>query len=1351
MCIVFLLMKTRKSQLILILAVLGLTVYNILPTIFYYTKPLSESVSAIQAEETAQQIAGRVSRMEQDSIEWLSSYCKLVGVNPLSISSRGPNLLSLRCAKLEEIALLKQFLPRAAALVSFGPSQLMPLVSPNDPKELLIERKVGPSLDGLFEFVPKGSAKYHTLVQERAAAIRACLASPSPVQTQILSLDKDMSKTVREETLLSIAASISEIAEIHAKDPKFAKRIAGRYTPAKGIQSFLDASASLRDELKRDNFFERKQLQLAAAEKFIKTHKALFTATERNPIFNDVTVDLERERLVLKLHSDLAGVKDPVIEQRVWAEIAYISRETNEEIVRAADGLVIALHELPQTTGILCLKLDALADRQVEVVKQTLQTLWHPKHPDLKDLPIVSSEEYGLLSAAQKPICVVVSAERGALRVAVHGLERIARGYEGSTESASAQTLKSDAAALGELLWQHGFGKVSETLFEHPNFFAPVLTATRETFHTYGDRKSAWLELSTYGQRLFALNQIETKQHDELLKWEDEYRTAQVSMDPAIRFQVPKPTRSPFWNNVVLSVRKMVRGDERKILRWGLDLSGGKTVQIELRDKENHLVSDEHAIKQGINELFERVNKMGVSDVSIRQVGSHIALDFPGSQPLSAQELISASSMTFHVVNERFTSVTAQRFLQEVWNEAVAYRQTDPESIQKIAYRQLHVGPQTESARYLLQDGLKLAPPDSTSSQTKFDDAFSKVVLVRNAKENPLLIVFSAHALEGIDLDNIHANYDPSKGNYLSFEVKKGSQDRLFAWTSRFSKERIAGTSYDLGGGHGWRMAVLLNGTTISAPSLESPLKDSASISGHFSMREVTQLVNDLKAGSLSFTPKILSEKNVSPELGQHDRLQGIAATLAALVLVVGAMVLYYRFAGVVASIAVLFNLLILWAVLQNLGASLSLAGLAGVILTVGMAVDANVLVFERMKEEFAISGRLASAIQAGYKKAFSAIVDSNITTIIAALILLNFDAGPIKAFAVSMIIGIGSSMFTALFMTRFYFEGWVQNGKHTKLSMAHWFGRTRWDVLKRAKGAFACAVVVIVAGTGCLFMQRGHLFGMDFTGGYALSLELDGSRTKNPAGDVGKALLAAGLGSSDFHIREHDPKTHLQVFFKQNVPNATPEWIVGAIRNAGLELTPTSAKNLGEHWTAMSGQLSESMRNHALLGLGLAFVAIFIYIAIRFESKYALAATGCLLHDVLITLGCMGLLALCGVPIQIDLNTIAALMTIIGYSLNDTIIIFDRIREDAQLFPHKPLNEIVNRSVNSTLSRTVITSGTTLLVVLALLLFGGASVFNFALVMTIGIVFGTLSSWFIACPLMLFFHRKETHVESLS
>ena len=575
--------------------------------------------------------------------------------------------------------------------------------------------------------------------------------------------------------------------------------------------------------------------------------------------------------------------------------------------------------------------------------------------------------------------------------------------------------------------------------------------------------------------------------------------------------------------------------------------------------------------------------------------------------------------------------------------------------------------------------------------------------------------------------------------------------------------------------GRGWRMAVVLNDTVINAPTLDSPLRDSAMISGSFSQNEVQRLSSDLKAGSLSFTPHILSEKNVSPELGKTDRTKGIVATFVALILVIACMLSYYRFAGVVASVAVLFNLLIMWAVLQNLGATLTLAGIAGIILTVGMSIDANVLVFERIKEEFAITNRIASAIDAGYKKAFSAIVDSNITTIIAALILLNFDAGPIKSFAMNLIIGIVSSMFTALFLTRFYFTGWAQNPKNKVLKMAHWIKSTRFDFLKYTKPAFATALMIIVAGMYLVFFRSSTILGLDFTGGYSLNLELPEKGEKNYIESVESALLAKGAESRDFQIRAMNPSNHLRILFAENMEqkgkpffgmpleieseeaayayqkNPRISWMVDALKDANIELSQNTLSHLHSDWTAISGQMSDTMRNSAIFGFLLSFVGIFVYLAFRFEYKFAAAALLCLVHDVLITLALMGLCHVFGVPVQIDLITIAALMTAVGYSLNDTIIIFDRIREEMRLNERRSLKETVNYALNFTLSRTTITSGSTFLVLVALLLLGGSSIFGFALVMTIGVIFGTLSSWFIAAPLMLYFHRREELVAQTS
>lgn len=1420
--------KKRKMHFALILTVIALTLYNILPTLFFYTKPLGSPISKETAERIAADIAERVDHIEGDSLEWLQSYCTLLNIHPQSIAtlSDSPDVIRLQFAKSEEAQTLRKLLPRAGFLIPFMPAQLSVASASDNAKEVLVQRRIGLRLTPLlkdktlFQYIPKYegselSSSYRSFIQERLSAVVQSLSSPAEIEPN--------------DPFSALASSILEIATLYPNRPEFAQRLATRMGKTVDLKQLMAHFTNARDALKKEKSsletssekyrsIESRELKFAAAEAFLKKHPGLFAAepligsferdrfdlSKSNPFFHELSIDWEKNRAILHLQPDVASLlaqgtaeEKQLAEQLLIDEAAKIARTTHEEITPSPEGYVIALQQTPELSGLLALNLDKIAHQQATSILRAIRAEWQPSHPDLRDLPIVTTAEYEGLSLPQKSLCLVIQTpiaeanisgelQADSLYVVAKGIGHILRSYEGAAQSPEAVGFFKDFQALAELLFRHGFVGFAnprgseDYIFEHKHFFAPLLAATREEFKVFGTKRSAFLELSTVEQRILTTNKIETRIHEDLLKWSDEYRASQVNLHSIARFDVPKPTRSIFWNNLKLTMRKLWRGDERKILRWGLDLSGGKSVQIELRDQNNQVVKDEADLKQGINELFNRVNKMGVSDVSIRRIGHHICLDFPGSQALSATELVKASSMFFHVVNEKFgpsnpaLAAATDRFLQEVWNEATVLRRQDPESIEWIAYRHLYSEAPSEAAKTLLENGLSLADPHTASAGKELDETLSKVALIRemgpSRQTHPLLIVFHNYALEGSNLDNIRSNYDPSKGNFLSFDVRgNAARSALFSWTSLFSKERVLGTNREAyAPGRGWRMAVLLNGSVISSPTLESPLQSNASISGSFTQREIQQLVSDLKAGSLTFAPKILSEKNISPQLGKSDRAKGIAATIGALILVIASMIVYYRFAGLIASIAVLFNLLILWAVLQNLGASLSLAGIAGVILTVGMAVDANVLVFERMKEELAHSGRIASAIRAGYEKAFSAIVDSNVTTIIAALILLNFDAGPIKAFAVAMIIGIASSMFTALYMTKFYFTEWLRNPRHTNLSMSNWIRASHFDFLKRARHAFLTAGIIIVAGGALLIANRSTLFGMDFTGGYALSLELEASSAHNAAQRLEQALLAKGASAQDFQIRQHSPANHLQVLLGTGMEilgkpfhglpletnngsttyayqkNPRIDWVVQAIESAGLSLSASAKQTLDANWTAMSGQMSESMRNNAMFGLLLAFAGIFIYISLRFEYKYAIAALLCLFHDVLITLGCIGLLHACKVPVQIDLNTIAALMTIIGYSLNDTIIVFDRIREDLRLYRHKPMREIVNHALNTTLSRTTITSGTTLLVLLALLTLGGASIFSFALVMVIGVVFGTISSWFIAAPLMLLFHDRE-------
>jgi SecD/SecF fusion protein len=324
------------------------------------------------------------------------------------------------------------------------------------------------------------------------------------------------------------------------------------------------------------------------------------------------------------------------------------------------------------------------------------------------------------------------------------------------------------------------------------------------------------------------------------------------------------------------------------------------------------------------------------------------------------------------------------------------------------------------------------------------------------------------------------------------------------------------------------------------------------------------------------------------------------------------------------------------------------------------------------------------------------------------------------------------------------------------------------FNFLKFGKLAFVASILLVVAGAAGGVSSKKTIFGMDFTGGFSLSFELQPKNSVNYRETVENALKAKGLSNQEFQVRELSPSNHIRVFLTKNLDqegkpffnlpvetdydvqfsyenNPRILWIVEALKEKDLTLTQASLEQLSTQWTSVSGQISKTMQNNAYFGLGLALLCILLYITFRFEFKYAIAATLGLLHDVFITIGTICILHVLGVPLQIELVTIAALMAIIGYSLNDTIIIFDRIREDLKIHKKMSFKDVCNQALNVTLSRTIMTSGTTILVLLALVCFGGSTIFGFALVMTIGILYGTLSSLFIAAPLLFFLEQKTS------
>ncbi len=1491
--------KQKKWQFFLIIGVVFLTIYNILPTLFYYTKPLKSPVVETQALKIAGDIGERVNHLEQEALSWINSFCDLLNLNPLSvkINEQDPQLIHVQFKSVEEAGRLRKFLPRAGNLIGFAPSQLSLYDQESATKTVVIERRIPlhfqkKEIASYFQYGVKKDSKgmfsdlYQGLVSDRVVQIGSSLTGSSSEGLQIQRALANLNEVQGRESLVDLSQNLLAFVKIFEENSAISKRYYASFSRVEGVDpaSFIADFISALEHVKTQIRLERIQLSkekenveylevaqeqrldvlvakeatLTNAESLVRRHERIFSQGStpwtyanvadnfnkeketldsgqvlpyflslegRHPFIESIQVDWAKEKIFLKPYADFLKAKEglsqlvlkEMADQVLYNQMAFISHAAGEMIKPEAESFSIALSQTPGTESFLAFRLFTVASQEVKHLSELLKSSWIPKHPDLQRavFPIWDYETYQALPLSERQMGLLIYApalynkmplkgfKMNSIYIIAKGVDKILQRVQGSPESEGAKQFLEDFGQLQHLMQNSGFFGYSagamaaskefagDFIFEGEDYFQTLLKATRENFTVHGTKRYAVLEFVNVEERILTENKIGNEIHENLLKWRDDYRAAQVGARGISKYDVPAPTQNVFLSNCLLSLKKYFRGDDRKILHWGLDMSGGKTVQIELRDSSGKVVTNEADIRQGINELYSRVNKMGVSEVSIRQEGNTIALDFPGSQTLSATDLVKASSMYFHVVNEKFMTNpsladSTQRFLQEVWNEAVITNRKSSEEIQTIAWKHLYgslvstdkIQPRSAASKMLYDRGLRLANPQETGSVTLLDETFSKIAILRGddfrswyGQSHPLLIVFNNYALEGSNLENVHASYDPSKGNFLAFGVrgsytgkegqKKTPRDDLQAWTSKYAKEKIGGSSLEVDSqGRGFRMAVILNGTVVTAPALESALRESASITGSFTQREVNQLEADLKAGSLSFTPRILSEKSVSPELGAKERTQGIVATISALSLAILTMVVYYRFAGVVASVAVLFNLLIMWAALQNIGATLSLAGIAAVVLAVAMAVDANVLVFERIREEFAISGRIASAVHAGYRKAFSAIFDSNITTLIAALILLNFDAGPIRSFAVNLIIGIASSLFSSLFMTHFFFGKWVQNPKNKELKMANFIKSANFDFLKFTKPTVIVSLCVILVGGGLLLMSRQTVLGMDFTGGYALNLELKETPKGNYRLKVEEALLKKGVLPQEIQVRELEPSNHIRIFLAESLEksghpfygmpleqegrNPKIAWVVKALQDSGCAISPTSLQTLEQNWTAISGQMSETMRLNALVGIALALACILVYITVRFEFKYAISATLCLAHDVFFCLGAIALMNRLGIAVQIDLHTVAALMTIVGYSLNDTIIVFDRIREDIKLMHKRPLSEVINHALNVTLSRTLMTSGITLLVLIPLIILGGSTLFGFALVMGVGVVFGTLSSLFIAAPLMQYFHRRE-------
>ncbi len=778
-------------------------------------------------------------------------------------------------------------------------------------------------------------------------------------------------------------------------------------------------------------------------------------------------------------------------------------------------------------------------------------------------------------------------------------------------------------------------------------------------------------------------------------------------------------------------------------VKLGLDLQGGISFLLEVQTEELEEDAIRDAQLRALEVIRNRVDLMGTEEPIIypEPRSNRIVVQIPGldaaNREWAIRTLESAAFLEFRMVHE-----DNDRLVGRLFDEGLA-----PEGYRLVTVEGRPHYVRTEDVERLdrhtereARERLRTfhAPP-----------GYDFMLMERDRQGRTLYepyYVSRRRELTGENLSHAGVDYQQFGQPIVTLRFDSEGTRRFQRVTTDYAPGGARNPSLD-----GQRLlGIVLDGVLQSAPFIRTAIYGGeAIIEGSFSLKEAQDLSLVLRAGSLPAPLRVIEERNVDPTLGRESVRSGMRAIILGGALVLVFMLGYYLLAGVVANLALILDLLLLplgmLIVSGFLGLitgggggeglpTLTLPGIAGIVLTIGIAVDANVLIFERIREEQKVGKRLASAIEAGYEKVFSTIMDANVTTLITAVILFWQGSGPIRGFAITLSAGIVVSMFVALVITRLMFELMAYKTKIQKIKMFSILGDTNIDFVSK-RGIAAVLSVVVIAGTWTMFFMKGEdNFGVDFTGGTALTYRFDEKQAVDDVRDV-----LSGVGVSDAFVQYQrelvpDESGVIPEYLFLKVPygdgEAAKDALVTAIPEAGFYILQEDT---------VGPQVGRDLRHKGIMAMVWALVGIVIYISLRFEFAFAMGAIVALTHDVLITIGIFCLLGN-----QLSLPIVAALLTIVGYSVNDTIVVFDRIREDLGLIKDKTYSQIANISINQTLNRTLLTSVTTLLTVTMLLIFGGGAIKDFALALFIGILVGTYSSIFVATPVVLYWHRDE-------
>ena len=730
----------------------------------------------------------------------------------------------------------------------------------------------------------------------------------------------------------------------------------------------------------------------------------------------------------------------------------------------------------------------------------------------------------------------------------------------------------------------------------------------------------------------------------------------------------------------------LIRKKASSSIRLGLDLNGGVEFYLELlpdEDKKEEIENDfKHYRDVAIEQLRKRLEQMKIFEAELAPSGErHIVLRAPivtNDEKAKLRDMIQMSAKLHF------------RLVENVSPEELARYKADPNS----------VPPGTEYMEY-------------TAIENGKPQVRGYLVAVRPE-------------MDGKNIDKARAMRDQMGQRSISLTFNtQGAED-----FKRVTENNV-----------GRQLAIVLDGKLYCAPNINEPIAGgSASISGSFTDEESQTVANALQAGNFPFAIKVGAVFDTDPKLGLASVKNGVWVGVMSLIVVAIFMVIYYRLSGLLAVVALGLNMLLILGAMAAFDSTLTLPGIAGIVLTIGMAVDANVLVFERIREELKLGKKARAAVDAGYDRALSSVLDANITTLITAFILMYVGTGAIKGFAITLAIGILSSLFTALFVTRLVYDYFFRFGDVENLSMLQMLKKTDINFIKNWKYALCFSGALILLCVVMLGVRGKGVLGIDFTGGTSITYSY---AKKGNTAAMAKALKEAGFKEpsvtykSNVTASDDVDREKLEVMLRDD-SNETVQQKIGKIL---ADKFPECGINVASaHAQHLDGLIGKEFTKAALIAIVLALIGIGAYIVLRYEFIYALASVMALFHDVLVVLAIY-----LAAGYTVGLTTVAAFLTVIGYSINDTVVIFDRIRENNQSEKFSNFADNVNLSINQTLSRTLITTLTTFIVVFILWIAGGPELKEFTLVMMLGVLLGTYSSICLAGPMVNFLESRKS------